>query len=47
MFHNEGYKTLKQVTHRSGRYPMPGSAQGQVGWSYEQPGQVEGAPSNP
>jgi len=26
--------------------PLPGSVQGQVGWSFEQPGLVEGVPAH-
>ena len=33
---------LKQAAQRSCGCPIPGSAQGQLGWGLEQPGLVEG-----
>ena len=38
-------ETLAQVAQRSCGCPLPGSVQGQVGWSSEQPGLVEGVPA--
>ena len=35
-------ETLEEVAQRSCRCPLPGSGQGQVGWSFEQPDLVEG-----
>jgi len=45
-FHHEGGETLEQVSQRSCRCPLPGSVQGQVGWSSEQHGLVEGVPAH-
>jgi len=39
-------KTLAQVSQRSCGCPLPGSVQGQVGWSSKQPGLVEGVPAH-
>ena len=36
---------LEHVALRSCGYAIPGSVQGQVGWSSEQPGLVEGVPA--
>ena len=41
----EGGETLAQVAQRSCGCPLPGSVQGQVGWSSEQPGLVEDVPA--
>jgi len=38
-------EALAQVAQRSCGCPLPGSVQGQVGWSCEQPGLVEGVPA--
>ncbi|RMC16308.1 hypothetical protein DUI87_08524 [Hirundo rustica rustica] len=38
----EGGETLEQVAQRNCGFPIPGSAQGQVGWGFEQPGLVKG-----
>ena len=37
-----GGEALAQVAQRSCGCPLPGSVQGRVGWSSEQPGLVEG-----
>jgi len=37
ILHHEGGETLAQVAQRSCGCPLPGSVQGQVGWSSEQP----------
>jgi len=39
-------KVLEQVAKRSCGCPLPGSVQGRVGWSSEQPGLVEGVPAH-
>jgi len=39
---HEGGEALAQAAQRSCGYPLPGRAQGQVGWSSEQPGLVAG-----
>ena len=42
----ESIKTLEQVDQRScGCHLLPGSAQGQAGWSSEHPGLVEDVPA--
>jgi len=46
ILHHEGGETLEQVAQRSCGCPLPGSVQGQVGWSSEQPGLVEGVPAH-
>ena len=43
---HEGGETLAQVAQRSSGCPLPGSAQGQVGWSSELPGLVEAVPAD-
>ena len=43
---HEGGETLAQAALRSCVCPLPGRAQGQVGWSSEQPGLVEGVPAH-
>jgi len=43
---HEGGETLAQVAQRSCGCPLPGSVQGQVGWSSEQPGLVEAVPAH-
>jgi len=43
---HEGGETLAQVAQRSCGCPLPGSVQGQVGWSSEQPGLVEDVPAH-
>jgi len=45
-FPHEGGETLAQVIQRSCGCPLPGSAQGQVGWSSEHPGLVEDVPAH-
>ena len=40
-----GGETLAQVAQKSCGCPLYGSLQGQVGWDFEQPGLVEGAPA--
>jgi len=45
-FPHEGGETLAQVAQRSCGFPLPGSAQGQVGWSSEHPGLVEDVPAD-
>jgi len=42
----EGGEALAQVAQRSCGCPLPGSVQGQVGWSFEHPGLVEGVPAH-
>jgi len=42
----EGGEALAQVAQRSCGCPLPGSVQGQVGWGFERPGLVEGAPAH-
>jgi len=37
---------LAKVAQRSCGCPLPGRVQGQVGWSSEQPGQVEDVPAH-
>jgi len=39
-------ETLEQVAQRSRDCPLPGSVQGWVGWSSEQPGLVEDVPAH-
>ena len=46
MLHHEGGEALAQVAQRNCGCPLPGSAQGQVGWAFEQPGLVEGVPAH-
>jgi len=46
ILHHEGGETLAQVAQRSCGCPLPGSVQGQVGWSSEHPGLVEGVPAH-
>ena len=41
-----GGETLAQVAQRSCGCSLPGRAQGQVGWSSEQPGVVEDVPAD-
>jgi len=41
ILHHEGDETPAKVAQRSCGCPLPGSVQGQVGWSSEQPGVVE------
>ena len=43
---HEGGEALAHVAQRSCGCPLPGSAQGQVGWSSEQPGLVEDVPAD-
>ena len=38
----ESSDTLEQVAQRGSECPLPGSIQGQAGWSFEQPGLVGG-----
>jgi len=42
----EGGEALAQVAQRSCGCPLPGSVQGQVGWSSERPGLVEDGPAH-
>jgi len=44
--YSEGGETLAQVAQRSCGCPLPGSVQGQVGRSCEQPGLVEDVPAH-
>ena len=46
ILHHEGGETLEQVAQRSCGCPLPGSVQGQAGWSSEQPGLVEDVPAH-
>lgn len=39
-FFYEGGEALESVAQRSCRCPIPGNAQGQVGWGFGQPGLV-------
>jgi len=39
-------ETLAQVAQRSCGCPLPGSVQGQAGWSSEHPALVEGVPAH-
>ena len=38
-------ETLEQVAQRSCAWPLPGSIEGQAGWSCEQPGLEGGVPA--
>jgi len=42
----KGGEALIQVAQRSCGCPLPGGVQGEVGWSCEQPGLVEGVPAH-
>jgi len=44
--HYDGGEALKQVIQRNCGCSLPGSVQGQVGCSSEQPGLVEGVPAH-
>jgi len=44
--HREGGGALSQVAQRSCGFPLPGSAQGQVGRDWEHPGLVEAVPAH-
>jgi len=44
--HREGGETLEQDAQRNCGCPLPGSIQGQVGWSSEKPGVVEDVPAH-
>jgi len=44
--YDEGGETLAQVARRSGRCPIPGNIQGQVGGGSEQPDLAEGVPAH-
>jgi len=46
ILYSEGCEALAQVAQRSCGCSLPGSAQGQVGWSSEQPGLVEVVPAH-
>jgi len=46
VLHHEGGETLEKVAHRSCGCLLPGSVQGQVGWSSEQAGLVEDVPAH-
>jgi len=46
VLHLEGSKTLKEVAQKSSGCLLPGSAQGQVGWDFDQDGPVEGVPAH-
>ena len=39
-------ETLAEVAQRSGRCPVSGNIQGQVGWGYGQPDGVEDVPAD-
>jgi len=41
----KAYEALDQVAQRSCGCPLPGRVQDQVGWGFEQPGLVEGVPT--
>ena len=43
---HEGGEALAQVAQRSCGCPLPGSVQGQSGWSSEQPGLVGDVPAH-
>ena len=43
---HEGGEALEQVAQRSCGCPLPSSAEGQVGWGFEQPGLVKGVPAH-
>jgi len=43
---HEGGEALAQVAQRSCGCPLPGSIQGQAGWSCEHPGLVEDVPAD-
>ena len=43
---HESSETLEQVTQRSCGCSIPGNIQGNVGWGFEQPGQVKDAPAH-
>jgi len=45
MVYSEGGEALAQVAQRSCGCPLLSSVQGQVGWSFEQPGLVEDVPA--
>jgi len=45
ILHHEDGETLAQGAQGSCGCPLPGRVQGQVGWSSEQPGLVEGVPA--
>ena len=45
-FYNESGRTLEQVAQRSCGCPIPGGAQGQVGWGFEQPDLVKDVPAH-
>jgi len=44
--HHEVGEAQEQVAQRSCGCPLPGSVQGQVGWSSVQPGLVEDVPAH-
>jgi len=44
ILYSEGGEALPQVAQRSRGCPLPGSAQVQAGWGFEQPGLVESVP---
>jgi len=46
ILHREGGEALGQVAQRSCGCPLPGSVQGQIGWSFEHPALVEGVPAH-
>jgi len=46
ILHYTGCEALEQVAQRSYGCPFPGSVQGQIGWGFEQPELVEGAPTH-
>jgi len=46
ILHHESGETLEQAAQRSCGCLLPHSVQGQVGWSSEQPGLVEGVPAH-
>ena len=45
IFYKEGAETLEQVAQGNGGCPTIGSAQGQAGWGFEEPGLVKDVPA--
>jgi len=45
-FTMERSEAPEQLAQRSCGCPLPGRAEGQVGWGFEQPGLVEGVPAH-
>jgi len=46
ILYDKGGEALAQVAQRSCGCSLPGSVQGQAGWSSEHPGLVEGVPAH-